>query len=48
MKVVKQKDFENNFDEYLDLVEKEKERITIILDNGKSVYLEPVFVDEAN
>ena len=48
MKIVRQKDFEENIDEYLDYVGEKKEQIMVILEDGNTVYLKPVSGDEAN
>ena len=42
-KTVTAKDFEENFDEYMELIEKKKVPFEIVLDNGKSVYMEPYY-----
>ena len=48
MKIIRQKEFEENIDEYLDYVGEKKEQIMIILEDGKTVYLKPVSGDAAN
>lgn len=47
MKVITQKEFEENFDYYSDLVGEKKETIEVVLDNKKCIRLIPILDEEA-
>ena len=46
MKTITQKEFEENFDKYFDLVGEQKRTFIIILENGGVVKIEPVLENE--
>ena len=47
MKVITQKELEDNFDYYSDLVGEKKETIEVVLNNKKLVRLLPILDEEA-
>jgi len=46
MRVITEKELQDNFEYYVDLVGEKKQRIKIIRENGKDCFLEPIIDEE--